>query len=85
MSIAATEPTLPGTGASASRPPHYRFTAAQFGQLLRDGTIGPHERVELIDGLVVTKVSKNPPHILVGKMLFSALQRFVPVGWMGRV
>jgi hypothetical protein len=33
--------------------------------------------VELIDGLVVTKVSKKPPHILVGKLLFSALPALV--------
>jgi Uma2 family endonuclease len=81
MSIAATESTQTGPAASPSRPPHYRFTVAQFGQLLSDGTIGPRERVELIDGLVATKVSKNPPHILVGKLLFSALQRLVPAGW----
>ena len=81
MSIAATESTLPGPAASLSRPPHYRFTVTQFRQLLRDGTIGPQERVELIDGLVVNKVSKNPPHILVGKLLFSGLQGIVPVGW----
>ena len=81
MSIGATESTLPGPAASPSRPPHYRFTVAQFSHLLRDGTIGPRERVELIDGLVATKVSKNPPHILVGKLLFSSLQGIVPAGW----
>ena len=79
--IAATRPTLMASGASTSRPPHYRFTVAQFDQMLMDRTIGPQERVELIDGLVVTKVSKNPPHIVAGKLLFSALQGIVPVGW----
>jgi Uma2 family endonuclease len=81
MSISATESILPGPAASQSRPRHYRFTVAQFSQMRRDGTIGPQERVELIDGLVVTKVSKNPPHILVGKLLFSALQGIIPAGW----
>ena len=81
MSIAATESTLPGPAESQSRPSHYRFTVAQFSQMRRDGTIGPQERVELIDGLVVTKVSKNPPHIFVGKSLFSSLQGIVPAGW----
>jgi len=79
--IAATEPTQVGSDASALRLPHYRFTVAQFGQMVRDGTIGPQERVELIDGLVVTKVSKNPPHVIAGKLLFSALQGVVPTGW----
>jgi len=49
--------------------------------MLRDGTIPAQEQVELIDGLVVTRMSKNPPHVLVGKLLFSALQAIVPTGW----
>src|SRR5262245_39658483 len=81
MSIAATQSTGLGPTASPSGPPHYRFNVAKFRQLLAGGTIGPEERVELIDGLVVTKVSKNPPHILAGKLLFSALQGIVPAEW----
>jgi len=78
---AVTEPTLVSPGATASRPPHYRFTVAQFDQLLRDGTIGPQERVELIDGLVVSKMPENPPHIAVGKLLQDALRAVLPPGW----
>jgi Uma2 family endonuclease len=64
-----------------SRPSLYRFSVAQFDQMMRDGTIGSQDRVELIDGLVVTKVSKNPPHILAGKLLFPALQGVIPARW----
>jgi len=49
--------------------------------MVSDGTIGPRERLELIDGLVVTKLSKNPPHIVAGKRLFRCLDRIVPQGW----
>jgi Uma2 family endonuclease len=79
--VAANEPTLAVPGASASRPAHYRFTVAQFNQMLRDGTIRDQDKVELIDGLVVAKVSKNPPHVIAGKLLFSALQGILPTGW----
>jgi Uma2 family endonuclease len=79
--IAAAQPMAGAPGALTSGPSLYRFTVAQFDRMLRDETIGPRERVELIDGLVVTKVSKNPPHIHVGKLLFFAFTKIVPKGW----
>ena len=79
--IAMPESTMAALGVAASRAPLYRFTVAQFDRMVRDGTIGSQDRVELIDGLVVTRMSKNPPHILAGKLLFSALAGIVPVGW----
>lgn len=79
--IAAGEPIMGAPVALTSGPSLYRFTVAQFDRMLRDGTIGPRERLELIDGLVVTKVSKNPPHIVAGKRLFRCLDRIVPQGW----
>jgi Uma2 family endonuclease len=79
--IAAPQSTPAAAGVPTSRPPLYRFTVAQFDQMRRDGTIESQERVELIDGLVVTRMSKNPPHILAGKLLFSALSGIVPAGW----
>jgi hypothetical protein len=78
--IAASESTLAALVVPTSRPPLYRFTVSQFDRMLRDGTIGSQDRVELIDGLVVTRTSKNPPHILAGKLLFSALSRGRRIG-----
>jgi Uma2 family endonuclease len=79
--IAASESTPAALVDTSSRPPLYRFTVSQFDRMLRDGTIGSQDRVELIDGLVVTRMSKNPPHILAGKLLFAALTGIVPTGW----
>jgi Uma2 family endonuclease len=50
-----------------------RVTLTQFDQMLKDGTIDPETRVELIDGRVVYKVPKNPPHAVVGKLLDDVL------------
>lgn len=79
--IATAQPIMGIPGGRTSGPSLYRFTVAQFDRMLSDGTIGPRERLELIDGLVVTKVSKNPPHIVAGKRLFRCLDRIVPQGW----
>ena len=48
----------------------YRFTVAQYDRMVQDGTIGKNERVELIEGLLVTKMGKNPPHVFAGKLGF---------------
>ena len=37
--------------------------------------------MELLEGWLVTKVTKNPPHILVKGLLRDALERLVPPGW----
>jgi Uma2 family endonuclease len=54
---------------------------AQFDRMVQDGTIGKHERVELIEGLVVTKMGKNPPHVFAGKLGLKRLERLVSPGW----
>jgi Uma2 family endonuclease len=82
MSTIAASQSTPGALVDSTwRPPLYRFTVSQFDRMVRDGTIGSQDRVELIDGLVVTRMSKKPPHILGGKLLFAALTGIVPTGW----
>jgi Uma2 family endonuclease len=79
--VTASESTLVSPGGSGPRPPYYRFNVAQFDEMLRNGTIGAKERVELIDGLVVLKMSKNRPHVLAGKYLLAAVLRILPPGF----
>jgi len=59
----------------------YRFNVTQYDQMIRDGMIGENERVELIEGLLVTKMGRKRPHIVAGKIGFEALTRLVPPGW----
>jgi Uma2 family endonuclease len=59
----------------------YRLTVRQYDQMVRDGTIGAKDRVELIEGILVTKMGKNPPHVVAGKQGLDALLRVVPPGW----
>jgi hypothetical protein len=49
-------------------PALYRLNVAQYDRMTQDGTIGEHERVELVEGLLVTKMGKNPPRIFAGKL-----------------
>jgi Uma2 family endonuclease len=70
-------PTTPPQGF----PGLYRLTVAQYDQMIRDGTIGENEPVQLIEGLLVTKMGRNRPHIVAAKTGFAALTRIVPAGW----
>jgi Uma2 family endonuclease len=39
-----------------------RITRERYWQLVADGTIGPDDRVELLEGVIVAMSPQNPPH-----------------------
>ncbi|MEO6029602.1 MAG: Uma2 family endonuclease [Candidatus Binatia bacterium] len=39
-----------------------RVTRERYWQLVEDGVIGPDDRVELLDGVIVAMSPQNPPH-----------------------
>jgi Uma2 family endonuclease len=42
--------------------PDFRFTVAQYQQMISEGIISANARVELLNGKVVNKMARNPPH-----------------------
>ena len=38
------------------------ITRERYWQLVADGTIGPDDRVELLEGVIVSMFPQNPPH-----------------------
>ena len=59
----------------------YRLTVRQFDQMVNDGVIADDERVELIEGLLVTKMGRNRPHVQAGKRGLKTLSGITPTGW----
>jgi Uma2 family endonuclease len=53
----------------------------EYEQMVEDGTIGEHERVELIEGRVVAKMPKGPEHSTSSGRCQRALVRAIPPGW----
>jgi Uma2 family endonuclease len=46
-----------------------RITRERYWQLVADGVIGPDDRVELLEGVIVAMSPQNPPHAgVVGKL-----------------
>jgi hypothetical protein len=42
--------------------PDFRFTVAQYQKMISKGIIAADARVELLEGKVVNKLARNPPH-----------------------
>jgi len=59
----------------------YRFTAEEYERIAE---ILDDDRVELIDGYLVKKMTKLPPHVLGCARVLAALTGVAPVGWHGR-
>jgi Uma2 family endonuclease len=58
----------------------YRISVDEYERMAEAGVLDD-PRVELIDGLLVKKMGKKPPHEIVTHLLFGLLGRIVPPGW----
>src|SRR5437879_1808332 len=43
-------------------PSVYRFSVAQYQQMVEAGVLTVNDKVELLEGYVVLKMARNPPH-----------------------
>jgi Uma2 family endonuclease len=59
----------------------YRLSVEQYHDMIRQGILGSDDRVELLEGWLVRKMSKNPPHRATTHLTAEALRRIVPAGW----
>jgi Uma2 family endonuclease len=64
-----------------TRPTTGTITVEEYDRMIDDGTIGEDDQVELIEGQVVAKMPKKPPHRVGTRKTFKALERVVPAGW----
>jgi hypothetical protein len=48
------------------------------------GLLSPDDRVELLDGLLVKKMTKGPRHVTVTQRLVHYLDAHLPAGWFAR-
>jgi Uma2 family endonuclease len=79
MSTAAQEPRT-------KRPPRlgdrlYRMSVEQYHRMIEEGIIDEGDRLELLQGLLVTKMTKGQPHIICSELVLFVLGRLLPPGW----
>ncbi len=60
----------------------YRLSVDQYRQLIGLGFFEePGQKAELLEGVLVRKMTKYPPHVLVTKQAFDLLTASIPAGW----
>lgn len=59
----------------------YRLSVEQYHEMIRQGILTGDDQVELLEGWLAQKMSKNPPHRIATKLLTRALEAIVPNGW----
>lgn len=59
----------------------YRVSVAQYHQMIEAGVLTDDERVELIEGFLVSKMSKKPLRTFVNQNLREALENLLAPGW----
>jgi Uma2 family endonuclease len=74
--------TLPLQGQMAG---FHRFSVAQYHKLIEMGILTEDDNVELLDGYLVHKMSRNPPHDATLQLLQETLPRLLPAGWCLRM
>ena len=74
----------PAPAAEVPNDPIFRFSVEQYHEMIQAGILTDDDPVELLDGWLVTKMSKNPPHTICTENLWEILVRLTPKGWFVR-
>jgi Uma2 family endonuclease len=65
--------------------PVRRFTVAEYHRMILAGVLGPDDRVELLEGWIIPKMPRNPPHDAVLSLILNrVLALRLPAGWFAR-
>lgn len=77
-------PTLQPPSIPEGRAP-YRFSVEKYEEMVRLGLFSKRDRIELIEGQLVEKMTKNPPHAVAVGLCLDAIGPAVPRGWHIRI
>lgn len=73
--------TKKAPAASVPEEPLFRFNLDQYHDMIRFGILTEDDPVELLQGYLVNKMPKNPPHSLVTQQTRDELDKILPSGW----
>ncbi len=59
----------------------WRLTLDQYHAMIRQGILTDDDPVEFLEGWLVPKMPKNPPHRIATRKTRKALEKVVPAGW----
>lgn len=62
-----------------------RFSVAEYHKLIEIGILTEDDNLELLEGYLVHKMSRNPPHDATLQLIQDTLPRWLPAGWCLRM
>jgi Uma2 family endonuclease len=65
--------------------PVRRWTVDEYHNMIQTGVITEDDPVELLEGWIVLKMGRNPPHDVAIELTLEALRSTAPQGWRIRV
>jgi hypothetical protein len=65
--------------------PVWRFSVDEFHRLIASNVFGEQDRMELLEGWLVPKMTHNPLHDGTIQIVSEWLQRCLPSGWVVRI
>ena len=75
--ITQTEQLTPGHPGDCY--PRYRMSLEQYERLVGAGVFTKRDKLQLVNGILVAKMTKNPPHSIAKGKCADALERVIPV------
>jgi Uma2 family endonuclease len=60
----------------------YRVSVRQFGTMISAGVFGERDHVELLDGILVDKMTKHPPHNFTVARIADVLRAIIGPEWV---
>ena len=58
-----------------------RLSIEQYHAIIQAGILTSDDSVELLEGWLVFKIPKNPPHRVTTRLVRTALENILPAGW----
>ncbi len=59
----------------------WRLSVEQYHAMIQAGILTEDDPVELLEGWLVTKMSKNPKHRIATRLVRKALEKIISLGW----
>jgi hypothetical protein len=59
----------------------WRLSVDQYHEMIRAGILTDDDPVELLEGWLVYKMPKNPPHRIATRLTRASLERIIVAGW----
>jgi Uma2 family endonuclease len=70
-----------GNGTTLPAEALYRLSVEQYHAMIREGILKDGDPVELVEGILVRKMTKNPPHTFATQALRDLLPHLLRPGW----